>query len=85
MWHQGWSGWWVLMPLAMTALLGALVWAVVNIGRPPQGSRPHASDTRTEAERLLDIRYARGEIEEEVYRHRLDVLRGAATPTEKLS
>ena len=74
MWHSGWGGWWALMPLVMLVIVGGLFWVLFTLSRPSTASGPAA-----EAERLLDIRYARGEIDDNEYRHRLAVLRGADT------
>lgn len=74
MWHPGWGGWWALMPLVMLAVVGGLFWILFTLSRPSSAPGP-----ATEAERLLDVRYARGEIDDNEYRHRLAVLRGADT------
>jgi putative membrane protein len=62
------------MPLAMLAIVSGLFWVLLTLSRPST-----ASGAAAEAERLLDIRYARGEIDDNEYRHRLAVLRGADT------
>ncbi|HXF73666.1 MAG TPA: SHOCT domain-containing protein [Actinomycetota bacterium] len=70
MWGPGWFGWW--MPLLWLAFLGLVVGGVVLLlRRPEEGGRP-------DARRILDERFARGEIDEEEYRRRLEVLRGEA-------
>jgi putative membrane protein len=74
-WNDGWGGWWFFMPLATIAFWAAVTWVVVTLlrGRPgpsqPGGARP------TGPEEILAQRYARGEIEDDEYRHRLDTLR----------
>lgn len=74
-WNDGSAGWvgWVVMILAMVAFWGLLAWVAVSfiraIGKVPQ---PGAS---VAPEELLAERFARGEIEEEDYLHRCEVLR----------
>ncbi len=80
MWGWGNGGWgwgaWLPMMLVMLAFLGVVVWAVVMFTRSWQSRPPyhdhaeHAADPR----RILDERFARGEIDEEEYRKRKDVL-----------
>lgn len=73
----GWGDW-----LAMTALMGVL-WAAVAVavlavlrGAPwaDRGRSGRAAD-------VLAERFARGELDEDEYRHRLSVLRGDAGST----
>ncbi len=77
MWHSGWGGWWAVMPLAMLAVVGGLLWILFRLSRASKDPAPDAVDP----ERLLDVRYACGEIDDNEYRHRLAVLRGAHTAT----
>jgi putative membrane protein len=75
----GWGGWLVVVILLL--LLAALVIAIViSLLRPLAGhggqGPTSAAPARSEAERLLDDRYARGEIDEIEYLHRRAVLRG---------
>ena len=71
---NGW-GWWPLMPLLMLVFWGAVIWMVVTVVRhSTAASSPPAT---ADPERTLAERYARGEIDEDDYRHRLDVLREA--------
>jgi len=79
MWHPGWGDWWALMPLAMLAVVGGLFWILFTLSRASKAPGP-ATDA-VDAERLLDVRYACGEIDDNEYRHRLAVLRGADTAT----
>ena len=87
-WYDhGMSGWgWVLMTISMIAFwalfigLGVLLFRAVsrvgsgsNLGDIPPGA-PHARPT---PEQLLAERFARGEIDDEEYRRRLDTLHGA--------
>lgn len=77
MWHNDW-GWWLVMPLTTGLLLLALVWALLTSARSPGAARS-GPDPEAEAERILDQRYACGEIDDAEYEHRLAVLRDAAS------
>ena len=71
--HMGWGGW--TMMIGWTLILLVLVfgvWAVARGDWPP-GGRPRG--TRDRAEEVLREQFARGEIDEETYRRRLDELR----------
>lgn len=87
-WHDGMgmAGWWVLglgMLLFWGVVIGGIVllvrWAVSDRGAGG-GATPPPADHWTapgpDARRILDERFARGEIDEEEYRRRRDVLRG---------
>jgi putative membrane protein len=71
----GW-GWWgrLLMTLAMLAFWGLLIWGVVALAR---GAGTRRQPDVPDPERVLADRFARGEIDEAEYRHRLEVLRSA--------
>ena len=84
-WYDGdgghMTGWgWTAMTIGsvlVLVLLGAIVVLLVRLGsrsadRPPERRSP---------EQLLGERFARGEIDEEEYRRRLDVLAGRRMPT----
>jgi putative membrane protein len=79
-WPDGFSlaGWWGMG--VGTVLFWALVALfVVLVVRATAGSRttpPGASSRGDEARRILDERFARGEITEEEYLHRREVLGG---------
>lgn len=88
MWHGDWSGAdWVLMSLAMlvfwTAVVAGVIWLVRAFGRSA-GRNPGDGVPLDKAERsgrpsareILDERYARGDMSEEEYRARRDVLAG---------
>jgi putative membrane protein len=73
-------GAWILMIIAMLVFSGALAWIIVTLLRqrgshsdprpvPPSGTSPDAL-------RILDERMARGEIEEEEYKRRRDLIKG---------
>ena len=70
-WNGDWS-WasWLLMAASMLAFWGLVAWIVVMLVR---SSRPAGSD-RNDADQILADRFARGEIDEDEYRHRRDVL-----------
>lgn len=69
----GWGGW-VLMALIMVAFWGLVVYAIVVLFRA--GSTPGAAqnDAAGDPRRILDARFARGEIELEEYQTRRDAL-----------
>jgi putative membrane protein len=72
--HMGWGGGWLMMLLWLVGLvlLILVVWALVR-GR--QGRGPGPSD-RDPAEEILREQFARGEMDEDTYRRRLQELRG---------
>ncbi len=90
-WHDGmgFGGWWAMgigLLLFWGIVIGGIVlivrWAVGN--RTPQGGPPvpppapgpAAPPPVPDAHRILDERFARGEIDDEEYRRRRDLLRG---------
>jgi putative membrane protein len=78
--HDGWSvGGWLLMVLVLLfflALLATVVYLLLRGQERPGPAEPrgHRPSLHT-AEQLLAERYARGELDEEEYRHRREVLR----------
>jgi putative membrane protein len=73
----GWGGW-LVMVVMMAVFWGALAWVVVTlIGRNRSSSQPPAS-AGSDPMRILDERFARGEIDEAEYQRRREVLRGSA-------
>ncbi len=84
-WHDG--GWGLLWMVASWALLvGIVVWIVRwSDRRPPEGSSPQAHGP--DPERILEERFARGEISEQELIERRRVLRSGkdprATPEER--
>lgn len=70
----GLGGWFVMVAM-MVVFWGALAWIVVTLLRS-RGTRVHEPTAGTEPMRILDERFARGEIDEAEYRRRRDVLRG---------
>lgn len=87
MWHDSWSGAdWALMSVAMllfwAVVVAGVIWLVRTVGNsgPTPGDRdstdkPSGPD-RSSAQDILDERYARGELSDEEYRARRDVLSG---------
>ncbi len=73
-WNDGSGGWagWVLMVLSMAAFWGLLAWAAVSLVRST-GKTRHGAPTAPED--VLAERFARGDIDEEDYRQRSEVLR----------
>ena len=68
----GWGGWLAmsLMMLLFWALIVAGVVALIRTSR----REPRNTSGSDEAQRLLDERFARGEIDEDDYRHRRELL-----------
>ncbi len=69
-WGPG--GWWPIFPLIWLLLLGGVIFVLVRGRRGGAGGHQGQS-----AEGVLAERYARGEIAEEEYRERLNVLKGS--------
>jgi putative membrane protein len=71
---MGWGGW-LAMVMMMVVFWGAIAWVVVTLIRHG-GSRdtPPASGG-PDPLRILEERFARGEIDEDDYRHRRETLR----------
>jgi putative membrane protein len=67
-WHSGWAWWW--MGVGMLVFWGLIAWLIVALVR--QGDRGGATPG---ARDILDERYARGEIDDDEYRQRSDLIR----------
>lgn len=80
----GWGGW-LLMTFSMVVFWGLVIGALIALLRAGRGGGPGTptgrADRERSAEQILAERYARGDIDEEEYRRRLDVLRGRPDPT----
>jgi putative membrane protein len=78
-WHDG-MGWgdWVVMTLTMAAFWALVVFALIAIFRSGREAR---SDHEPGPERILDERFARGEIDVDEYHARQDVLRASQRST----
>lgn len=82
MWWDGGPGWggWLIMALTTVAFCGLLVVAGVAVWRAAdRGGRAGRGDGTGAGERtaqqVLDERFARGEIDEDEYRRRRELLR----------
>ena len=81
----GGNWWWIPMTLMMVVFWGGLIWLGITLLRrshtapqlPTAGvaAAPAATPARATAQEILAERLARGEIEPDDYRARLDVLR----------
>lgn len=67
----GWSGW-LVMTLTMVAFWALVVYAVVALTRSDRPSNGNADDE--DPVRILEQRFARGEIDEDEYLSRHSVL-----------
>ena len=75
-WDNGMNGWgFLFMTLIALVFLGLIVGAIV-FGLRQTGRRPQIMPPSDDPRQILAERYARGEIDEEEYRRRLDTLRG---------
>ena len=82
-WHDGMGNggwWWIPMMIMMIAFWGGLIWIGVTLLKrnhtaPAHTPNPPISAARPTAEEILAERLARGEIEPDDYRQRLDALR----------
>lgn len=73
----GWGGWFAML-IMMLIFWGAVAWVVVSLIRHG-GPRPHEQTPGVHAPdpaRILDERFARGEIDDDEYKRRREVLRG---------
>lgn len=76
--NWGWGGW-LLMSLTMLAFLALVAWGVFLVWRstagPHSAGREQQAPPRQTPEGILAERLARGEIDADEYRARLDALR----------
>lgn len=76
----GGSGWWILMTIMMIVFWGGIIWFAVTLIRRPTHTSPTAAPVasknvaRKTAKEILDKRFARGEIELDDYRQRVQAL-----------
>lgn len=69
------NGWgWTFMALGSVLFWMVLIIAIVALMRHLNGNNPLGPRSRSSAEELLAQRFARGDIDEAEYRHRLGVL-----------
>ena len=74
-WDAGWGGW-LIMSLMMVGFWGLVIWAIVAITRGTGRSSDGAPQERQDPVRLLEERFARGEIDEKEFTERRQVLAG---------
>ena len=67
--HDGWFGWWPLGGLIWLLVVGFAIFGVIAVVRRLLGQRD-GSGAGSGALKVLDERYARGEIEREEYLQR---------------
>jgi putative membrane protein len=78
-WYYGGAGWagWLVMAVVMVAFWGLVVFAVVALFRGIGRTNEPADQTpRRDPLRILDDRFARGDLDVDEYHARQDVLRG---------
>jgi putative membrane protein len=68
-WHSGCALWW--MGVAMLVFWGLVAWVIVTLVR--QADR--GGGGKRGAREILDERYARGEIDDDEYRRRSELIR----------
>lgn len=75
-WYRDGPGWfgWVAMTLMMVVFWGLLVVGAIALYRSANRDDRRTDDGRADAERLLDERFARGEIDAEDYTARRELL-----------
>jgi putative membrane protein len=81
MWHNGSGWWWVVGLLTALIVVGGLIGLLTLLAQRGPVVPRIGPDPELEAERILDQRYARGEIDDAEYQHRLHVLRRTAAGT----
>lgn len=82
MWDNGY-GWgaWLAMTVGMVAFWALIAVAVVAVVRSMRDDKPRDLSPRDDAAaRLLDERFARGDIDEQEYRARRDLLHSGPAP-----
>ncbi|MGX6608475.1 hypothetical protein ACWKSP_41105 [Micromonosporaceae bacterium Da 78-11] len=80
---NGMSGWvYLLMIVALVAIALLAAVGVLVLIRTMAATRRPATDLmrRQEAQRILEQRFARGEVDQDEFRMRADVLRGTGKP-----
>lgn len=70
---MGWGGW-TMMVLFWLIAIGIVAWLVAALRRRDRGDSPLRGRKEDRAESVLRERFARGEIDEESYRRKLDEL-----------
>lgn len=81
-WYGGWGWWgWAGMVISIVVFWGLVIGGIAVLARyvAPPGAESIDSRAPDETpEWILTNRYARGEIEEEEFEHRLEILRSSA-------
>ena len=67
-WGMAWTGW-IFMIVLLVLLAGGIAWLVRGMSGPPR------EDDRSSARRILDERFASGQISPEEYQKRREALR----------
>ena len=70
---MGWGGW-LLMTLTTVAFWAVVVFGIVALFRGSGGPGPRDGHQELDARKILDERFARGEIDAEEYRSRQSIL-----------
>ncbi len=76
-WGWGDGAWWMMLfwgPVLVIALVALVIWAVRSTPGGRGGSTAAGGDPLDGARRILAERYARGELDSEEYRDRLERL-----------
>lgn len=71
--HGGYGGMWI-GPLLWIGIIAVAIWAVLVLMRGGDGYRPLGPRPDKTPREILDDRFAKGEIDEEEYRRRREVL-----------
>jgi len=80
-WFDGWSGWWLVMPLVMVAFWIVVTGGIVALVRGTDGGSGTTGSAPAEPEQILGERFARGEIDAREYQRRLATLRNTQRGT----
>ena len=79
-WNGGWSWWgWVGMTITMLIFWGLVIWGIVALVRyynAPRADAPSGREQEATPEGILATRFARGEIDEQEFTHKREVIRG---------
>lgn len=73
-WDGGWGGW-AFMAISMLMFLPLVTWAIVLVIRALNRSRSEQQTSGSSAERILEDRFARGEIDRQEFENRSETLR----------
>ena len=78
-WQDGWNWWWPGMIIEMIVFWGLVAWGLIALFRYLSNTSgrawPGLPERRSSAEDTLAERFARGEIDNDEYLNRLNVLR----------